>query len=123
MERRALALRRGVRDGGLREVPFDCRLASQANNSRACRWDSFLTFLTASSTALMVETLSKKMAWSKQGFEEVPVPRVAGTRQAGHPRHRQFSPLHHVIQNFPRTPDEEQLAQQGVSVGYDSGPG
>lgn len=71
VDRRALGLRCDVRDGGLREVPFDCRLASQANNSRTWRADSFLTFLTASSTTLMVDTLSKKLAWSKQGFAEV----------------------------------------------------
>jgi hypothetical protein len=72
VDRRALGLQRDFRDAGLSGVPLACRLASQVNNSRACRADSFLTFLTASSTALIVDTLSKKLAWSKQGFEELP---------------------------------------------------
>ena len=59
-----------IRDGGSREAPFGCRLANQANNSRAWRADSFLTFLTASSTVLMVDTLTKRLASGKRGFEK-----------------------------------------------------
>ena len=59
MERRGGVLRRGVRASGLNEAPFDCRAVSQPNNSRAWRADSFLTFLTASSTALMFDTLAQ----------------------------------------------------------------
>jgi hypothetical protein len=66
MERRAVVLRRDVRAGCFKEVPFDCRAVSQPNNSRAWCADNFLTFLTASSTALMLDTLAGKLVWSKQ---------------------------------------------------------
>jgi len=65
MERRAVVLRRDVRAGCFKEVPFDCRAVSQPNNSRAWRADNFLTFPTASSTALMQDTLARKLVWSK----------------------------------------------------------
>jgi hypothetical protein len=65
MERRAVVLRRDVRAGCFKEVPFGCRAVSQPNNSRAWRADSFLTFLTASSTVLMQDTLAGKLVWSK----------------------------------------------------------
>jgi hypothetical protein len=65
MERRAVVLRHDVRAGCFREVPLGCRAVSQPNNSRAWPTDSFLTFLTASSTALMQDTLAGKSVWSK----------------------------------------------------------
>jgi hypothetical protein len=63
MERRAVVLRRDVRGG--RFAPFRCRALSQPNNSLAWRADSFLTFLTASSTALMLVTVARNLVWSK----------------------------------------------------------
>ena len=66
MERRAVVLRRDVRAGCFKEVPLGCRAVSQPNNSRAWRADNFLTFLTASSTALILDTLAGKLVWSKQ---------------------------------------------------------
>ena len=66
MERRAVVLRRDVRDGCFGQVPFACRAASQPNNSRAWRADSFLTFLTASSTVLMGDRLARRSAWGKR---------------------------------------------------------
>ena len=66
MERRAVVLRRNLRDGCFREVPFACRAASQPNSSRAWRAESFLTFLTASSTVLMGNRLARRSAWSKR---------------------------------------------------------
>ena len=46
-------------------VPLACRASSQPNNSRAWGADNFLTFLTASSTALMRHTLPGKLAGGK----------------------------------------------------------
>ena len=66
MERRAVALRRDLRGGFFKEVPFGWRAVSQPNSSRAWLADSFLTFFTASSTALMPDTLAGKSVWSKQ---------------------------------------------------------
>jgi len=65
MERRAVVLRHDVRAGCFGEVPLGCRAVSQPNNSRAWPADSFLTFLTASSTVLMHDTLAVKSVWSK----------------------------------------------------------
>lgn len=51
--RRTLAVRPFADDVRRRgAIPFVCRRSSQPNNSRACRTDSFLTFLTICSTAL-----------------------------------------------------------------------
>jgi hypothetical protein len=66
MERRAVVLRREVRGGCFREVPLVRRILSQPNNSRAWPADGFLTFLTASSTALMQDTLNRISARSKR---------------------------------------------------------
>jgi hypothetical protein len=66
IERRALAFRGEARDGFLGAFPFGFCLANQVNNSRACRLVSFLTFRTASSTALMMTTLRKKLLRSKR---------------------------------------------------------
>jgi hypothetical protein len=66
MERRAVVLRRDGRAGCFREVPFGSRAVSQLNNSRAWRADSFLTFLTARPTALLLDALARKLIWSKQ---------------------------------------------------------
>jgi hypothetical protein len=52
MEWRALLLGRDGRADFFKKAPFGWCLASQPNNSRAWRADSFLTFLTASSTVL-----------------------------------------------------------------------
>lgn len=59
----AAVLRRVVR--GVFAMPFGCRADSQPNNSLACRADSFLTFLTASSIALMLDTLARKLVSGK----------------------------------------------------------
>ena len=61
MRRCAAALRRVVR--GAFAMPFGCRASSQPNNSLAWRADSFLTFLTAISTALMLATVVQKIFW------------------------------------------------------------
>jgi hypothetical protein len=61
-------LRRDLRAGFFKEEPFGCRAVSQPSNSRAWLGDSFLTFLTASSTALMLDTLAGKLVLSKQVF-------------------------------------------------------
>src|SRR5437879_12433675 len=53
MDWRAVLLRRDLRGGRFRVVPFGCRASSQLNNSRVWRGDNFLTFLKAISTALM----------------------------------------------------------------------
>src|SRR5439155_2579563 len=66
MERRTELLRRDARDGWFRIVPFACRAFSQLNNSRAWRADSFLTFLTASSTALMWDKLLRILGRRKR---------------------------------------------------------
>jgi hypothetical protein len=65
MERRAVVLRRDVRAGCFKAVPFRSRAVSQPNNSRAWCADSFFTFLTASSTVLMLDTLAGKLFCSK----------------------------------------------------------
>src|ERR1039458_8900270 len=59
MRRRAAALRRVGR--GVFAMPFGCRASSQPNNSLAWRADSFLTFLTAISTALILDKLVGKI--------------------------------------------------------------
>ena len=58
MRRRAATLRRAVRDA--LATPGDGRASNQPSNSLAWRADSFLTFITASSTALMPFTLARK---------------------------------------------------------------
>jgi hypothetical protein len=72
IENRALGLRRVGRDDRFREVPLTGRADSQPNNSRACRSDSFLTFLTATSTALMKDILAKNQlgaSWFSREFQ------------------------------------------------------
>ena len=68
MERRAVVLRRDLRAGFFKEVPFGCCAVSQPNSSRAWLGESFLTFFTASSTVLMLDTLAGKLLSSKQVF-------------------------------------------------------
>ena len=78
MERRAVVLRRNVREGCFREVPFACRAASQPNNSRAWRADSFLTFLTASSTVLMGGQVSQEIGLEQARFAFIGQPTPEG---------------------------------------------
>jgi hypothetical protein len=54
------------------DAPFAGRASSQPNNSRAWGADNFLTFLTASSTALMRHTLPEKLAGGKSVLSASP---------------------------------------------------
>jgi len=69
MEGRAFALRRDFLAGGLSEADLRDCWTSQFNNSRAWLSDSLLTFLTASSTALIVDTLFRDLVWRKRVWE------------------------------------------------------
>lgn len=56
-------------------VPLACRASSQPNNARAWGADNFLTFLTASSTALMPCTVSGKSVCGKPVRHKPMLPR------------------------------------------------
>lgn len=63
---RANALGRDLRRGRTEALPLPWRSANQPNNSRAWGADNFLTFLTASSTALIRHKLPRKLAGGKR---------------------------------------------------------
>ena len=71
MERRASAFRRLARAGRFKEVPLRWCAVSHPNNSRACRSDSLLTFLTASSTLLILNTVAEKSTAGKPVLRSV----------------------------------------------------
>jgi len=68
---RAVPLRHQGRGRRSAAVPLARRPSSQSNNSRAWGADSFLTFLTASSTALMPCTLPRKPFCGKRVLQVV----------------------------------------------------
>jgi hypothetical protein len=63
---RANALCRDLRRGRVADLPLVWSPSNQPNNSRAWRADSFLTFLTAISTALIRDILRSEQAGDKR---------------------------------------------------------